>query len=127
MRRLIEFAVVWFLLLFFAAVVEAQTVTATYNLSWKDNSGTEEGVKIERRTKTGTFSQITVVAPNVVLYQDVVNDDLERCYRVRAFNAAGDSDYSNEACLLHKPADPTAFTVTGILTITGTIQITPTP
>ena len=69
------------------------------NLSWTDNSGNETGFKIERGTSSsGPFSQIATVSANVKTYQ---NTGLKRnttyYYRVRAYNAAGNSEYSNTA------------------------------
>ena len=69
------------------------------NLSWTDNSANETGFKIERAAaSSGPFSQIATVGANVKTYQ---NTGLQRntsyYYRVRAYNAAGDSAYSNTA------------------------------
>ena len=71
------------------------------NLAWTDNSGTSEsGFKIERCQGSGctSFSQIAQTGANVTTYQ---NSNLKRGrvyrYRVRAFNAGGDSIYSNIA------------------------------
>jgi hypothetical protein len=73
---------------------------AQLRLSWTDNSSSESGFKIERRVgATGTFAQVAIVTPNTESYTD---DGLVAgvfyCYQVRAFNADGDSSYSNEAC-----------------------------
>ncbi len=70
------------------------------NLSWTDNSGNETGFKIERckGSKCTNFAQIATVGANVTTYSNV---NLRRrtaySYRVRAYNAAGNSDYSNIA------------------------------
>lgn len=66
-------------------------------LAWTDNSGGETGFKIERKTGAGEFTQIATVGANVKTYYD---DEVEAGayrYRVRAYNASGDSEYSNEA------------------------------
>jgi len=66
-------------------------------LMWEDNSNNEEGFKIERAMPT-SFVEIDRVGPNSYSYGD---NDLEcqriYIYRVRAYNAAGDSPYSNIA------------------------------
>jgi hypothetical protein len=68
------------------------------HLSWTDNSITETGYKIERKSGVGGYSQLAVVGANVTGYDDVPLTDLTLyTYRVRAYNPGGDSDYSNEA------------------------------
>jgi hypothetical protein len=69
------------------------------NLSWTDNSANETGFKIERAAaSSGPFSQIAIVGTNVKTYQNTGLQRNTRCYyRVRAYNAAGDSAYSNTA------------------------------
>jgi hypothetical protein len=68
------------------------------DLTWTDNSNNEAGFKIERcKGSTCTnFKQIATVGPNVNSY---ANTGLSRAttyrYRVRAYNAAGNSAYSN--------------------------------
>ena len=68
-------------------------------LSWTDTSNNEDGFAIERRLQTDTtFAEITQVAANVVTYEDTtVDKGTTYCYRVRAFNAAGNSDYTSDA------------------------------
>jgi PKD repeat protein len=68
------------------------------NLSWTDNSANENGFKIERCTGAtcSNFAQVATVGANVKNYS---NTGLKRNttyrYRVRAYNASGDSAYSN--------------------------------
>jgi len=68
------------------------------DLTWTDNSNNEAGFKIERCTGSGcnNFVQIATVGANVTTYK---NTDLSRNttyrYRVRAYNKAGYSAYSN--------------------------------
>jgi hypothetical protein len=69
------------------------------NLSWTDNSNNETGFKIERsKNNANNFSQIATVGAGVVSYS---NTGLARAttyfYRVRAYNAGGNSPYSNIA------------------------------
>src|SRR3990172_4125995 len=67
-------------------------------LQWQDNSGDEQGFRIERTTGiSGTaWSQIVTVPANTTTYTDtpgILNESF--WYRVRAYNAQGNSDYSN--------------------------------
>jgi hypothetical protein len=70
-----------------------------------DNSNNEEGFKIERRTgTTQTYTEIAIVAANITSYNDSGLVDGETyCYRVLAFNPAGSSPYSDEACAVARP------------------------
>ncbi len=78
------------------AVAASQT---QINLSWTDNSSNEDGFKIERKTGSGgTYSQIATVLINVASYSDTgLSASTNYYYRVRAYNSAGNSGYSNEA------------------------------
>jgi len=90
-------------------------VTYTHNLTWVDN------YKIEQRAATvSTFTEVGQVGANVTTYDAVLTTGLKQCWRVRAFNASGDSTYSNEDCHLPKPAGPTSLTVTVEIKITIT-------
>ncbi len=73
---------------------------AQINLSWNDNSNNEDGFKIERKTTaSGTYSEIAQVGPNINTYNNTgLTGGTEYCYRVRSYNAVGNSSYSNESC-----------------------------
>jgi hypothetical protein len=76
-----------------ALVVQRNSKTKA-TLTWTDNSGNETGFQIERSADGTTFTQIATVGANVTTYQDSgVNKAYY--YRVRAFNSAGNSGYSN--------------------------------
>jgi Fibronectin type III domain len=69
-------------------------------LRWQDNAGTEDGFRIERCAGSGctAFAQIAVVGHDVTSYLDGgLARNASYSYRVRAFNAAGASAYSNTA------------------------------
>ena len=77
----------------------ANTVsTSRIDLTWKDNANNETGFKIERKTGTGSFAEIATVKANVTSYSNTgLTNNREYTYRVRAYNTAGNSAYSNEA------------------------------
>ncbi|MBI1742226.1 S8 family serine peptidase [Candidatus Acetothermia bacterium] len=72
------------------------------SLIWRDNSTNEDGFKIERRLQSdpiANYAEITRVGPSATSFSDTtVLPATAYCYRVRAFNRDGDSDYSNESC-----------------------------
>ena len=69
-------------------------------LSWADTATSESGFKIERLvSSTGRYSQIALTAASITSFVDT--NLLARttyCYRVRAYNIAGNSGYSNNLC-----------------------------
>ena len=73
---------------------------AQVTLGWADNSNNESGFKIERKTgSNGTFVQVAVTGPNVTSHVDGgLTAGTIYCYRVRAYNAAGHSSFTPEAC-----------------------------
>ncbi len=76
-------------------------------LTWTDNADNEAGFLIERSDAGGPFNGLAVVGPNFTRY---TNSNLATglyIYRVKAFNVAGHSDYSNEAIIsIGIPEDP---------------------
>lgn len=68
------------------------------NLSWTDNSSNETGFKIERckGANCTNYVQINQVGANVITFADTgLTKNTTYRYRVRAFNADGNSAYSN--------------------------------
>ncbi|MGD8869034.1 MAG: fibronectin type III domain-containing protein, partial [Gemmatimonadales bacterium] len=81
------------------------TLTATavdhqrIDLAWTDNSSSETGFRIERKHEPdGSFALIATVGANVTKYYNTgLEGGTTYTYRIWAFNAGGDSPYSNEA------------------------------
>jgi hypothetical protein len=66
------------------------------DLTWTDNSNNEDGFKVERSLDGITFTQIATVGGNVTKYSDTtLTCATFYQYRVRAYNANGNSAYSN--------------------------------
>ena len=67
-------------------------------LSWTDPASTESGFYVERSTNGSTFAQIASTAANVTTFTNTgLSAGTTYSYRVRAFNGAGNSVYSNIA------------------------------
>jgi len=68
------------------------------DLTWNDNSSNEDGFKIERCAGNNcqNFAQVAQVGANVTTFSDTgLTHNVKYGYRVRAFNASGNSPYSN--------------------------------
>jgi hypothetical protein len=83
----------------------ATAVSSTeIDLAWTDNSANETGFKIERSTNGTSFTQIATVSANVGSYSNAgLTKNKTYYYRVRAYNAAGNSAYSNTASATTPP------------------------
>ncbi|MFZ3136162.1 MAG: fibronectin type III domain-containing protein [Thermodesulfovibrionales bacterium] len=72
--------------------------TTSIKLTWKDNSNSETGFKIIRKTTyMGLYSTVATVGPNATSYTDTgLTYGMQYFYAVSAFNNNGESAYSNE-------------------------------
>lgn len=109
-------------ILFISSNVFAQN--EQLRLNWNDNATNEDGTEVERRLgTTGNFVPLfTIVGANIITYTD--NNLLQAtdyCYRVRAYNAGGQSAYSNIACAI----TPAILTVTKSGNGNGTVSSNP--
>lgn len=87
--------------------------TSSINLTWSDNAQDEAGFKIEMCAGSGcaNFAQIATVGSNVTTYTSSgLQGDTPYTFRVRAYNAGGDSAYCSDASAttFAPPAVPSA-------------------
>ena len=75
-------------------------------VTFTDNSGNEQGFYLQRTTAASValcqsatgWAALQTLAPNIVSYTDIaVTEGVTYCYRVDAYNAAGESAWSNIA------------------------------
>ncbi|MBX3173688.1 MAG: fibronectin type III domain-containing protein [Gemmatimonadaceae bacterium] len=99
--------------------LSATTISATrIDLAWVDASNNENGFEIQRCTGVGCvgFTPYDTVAADVFNYSDVgatAGADYE--YRLRAFNLAGNSGFSNTASAnTQLPAAPSTLTAVAV-------------
>jgi len=99
--------------------LEATAISTTQIvLRWQDNSDNEDGFRIERRVPGGSWREIDRIGPNKTSYLDRdLQPNTRYCYQVKAFNAAGDSDPSNESCATtEEEAPPPTYEYEGTFT-----------
>jgi hypothetical protein len=80
-------------------LVATKISTSQINLTWTDNSNTETGFKIERKTGSGgTYAEIAAVGANVTSFSNTgLTVNTTYFYRVRGVSSTTVSAYSNEA------------------------------
>lgn len=97
-RKITVFRFVGAALLALMTLALESTQAANLQLRWQNTSASQTGVTIERQNGA-SYVQIASVAATAQSFSDTgLNDGTTYCYRVRAFNSAGPSPYSNTAC-----------------------------
>lgn len=105
----------------------ANTLSSTeITVSWTDDSDNETGFKIERSPNNSVWTQIATVSANTTIYTDTgLTPETNYYYRVRAYNAAGNSSYSNVdsgITLQSPPAAPIDFDI--VVLSTSSVKLT---
>lgn len=111
-------------------LVQAIDLQAQLTLRWNDESMDELGFEIERAAGGGNFEKIATVGPNLASFVDrEATGASAYAYRIRAFNEAGYSTYSNTATTTPViVAQPAARTVVSPgATATFTVVVTAIP
>lgn len=105
------------------AALPISALAAQLTLTWQDNSDDELGFKVERSADGVNFSEIASVGPDVKTYADTsVTPGTKYTYRVAAYNAIGNSPYSNVATNAPSIAtQPATQSVTAFQTVTFTV------
>ncbi len=82
-------------------IVSATAASASQiNIVWQDTSNNENGFIVQRSIDSGSYSDIqTINSPNVTTFSDMgLSAGPSYCYKVKAFNNAGQSAPSSAAC-----------------------------
>jgi hypothetical protein len=79
-----------------ATALNSQVIRLDWNGTGVDN---EDGFELERKIWGGTYILIATLGSNAVTFSDTsgIEPETTYTYRIRAYNAQGESDYSNEA------------------------------
>src|SRR5215467_13430309 len=100
---------------------------AQLTLAWVDSSSDEIGFSIERSIGSdNAYEAIGTTSAGVTQYVDSTTaSGTTYCYRVRAYNFTGYSDYSNSACGTTAQAANLAVVNTGATGGSGTVVSNP--
>lgn len=114
------------------APVGLSAVTVSHNtieLSWSDRSDDEDGFEIQRSGPDSGFERIAEVDSNTIGYmdKDSLEPDTEYCYRIRAFNDDGESDFTSQSCTRTDTepefGDVTSVDENDVVSVTRTVMV----
>lgn len=86
-------------------------------VEFTDPNTNEDGVNVYRQLPGAEFALLSTVPANVVTFSDLASEP-GACYRVAAFNRAGESAMSNIFCALTVPTAPTVLKVSVSVSVT---------
>jgi hypothetical protein len=109
-----------------SALVATPVSSSRIDLIWQDNSSDETGFKIERKTGSGSYSQITTVGAGVTSYSNTyLSASTTYYYRVRAYKGTLNSNYCEEASATTLPPPPSAPTLRSPASASTVSNLTP--
>jgi hypothetical protein len=107
-------------------LVTTPTSSSRIDLTWQDNSDDETGFKIERKTGSGSYSQIAAVGAGVTSYSNAsLGVSTTYYYRVRAYKGTLNSGYCGEASATTLPPPPSAPTLKSPASASTVPNLTP--
>ncbi len=110
------------MLLITAISLPTRVEAASLTLTWTQDSTNVDGFKIER-SNGSTYAEVATAGASVRSYTDSgLVSGTTYCYRVRSFNSAEYSDYSNQDCATAPPTLMLSKAGVG----SGTVNSTPT-
>ena len=102
--------------------VAAAAGSTAINVTWDDNATSEDGYEVERSTDGVNFALVTTTGPDATSFADGgLTPSTTYTYRVRAYNGAGPSAYSNAAQATTGAAGSFDETAVGETSIDGTV------
>ena len=88
------------------------------DLTWSapgDNGSAVTRYELERKAGTGNFARLTAPDPAALFYRDDnVEEDTDYTYRLRAVNADGEAEWSNESTAMLSVTPPPPPPITGV-------------
>ena len=82
--------------------------STSVHLTWTDNSSTEDGFEVWQSKDSGSWQLKVSVGSNVTSTDITGLAELSNyCFKVRAYNSNGESNYSNQSCSKTLPNPPT--------------------
>jgi hypothetical protein len=124
--------ITWFVtllwLVLMSSFVEAQAPVRTNTLtgSWTDTSDNEAGFKFYLKKGDGTYQEIGNVGANIVTFAPITVTGAEGsvwCFAVTAFNEAGESVRSGDACYTVPIQIPTRPVLTASINSAKTVTL----
>ena len=108
-----------------SGLVATAISSSRIDLAWTDNATNEAGFKIERSTDGATFSQVGVVGANVQSFTNLnLTGGTLYYYRVRAYDGANNSDFSNTAFAATQPTPAAPSNLNATVLSSSQIKLT---